>query len=956
MAIVNIKITLDADQLKAEAGDVQNISGKLEAGFESATASVAAFAVGFNQALELAGKAVDVLSAPIEKFAQFETAMANVESLGVSSMASITDSVLTLASDISVPIQNLTGGLYEVVSAGVDSASQFEILELSAKAAKAGLAETTDALNLGASVIKGYGLEWSETQEVLDDAFNTVKLGQTTFKALAGSIGQTVPLASALHVASDQLFGSFATLTGVTGSTSEVATQLKAVFTGMAAPTEKLTELVQSYGFASVEAALQQRGFSGVLEMLQAATGGSAAKMTELFGSVEAVNALLALTGSQYDNFTEKTEAMTHSAGLLNQAYEVQDATIASAAQAFQNELDIAQLKVMESLAPLIKGMLDLGTNVLQVDWTPFVVGAIAAGGALVAMNVSSVIAGFGGLVPAIRAAQAAVMSFGSSLATATGGVSVAVGVIATLVTWLVTSHKSEAELAQETKKTAEETLRVVEAEKKRVEQSIQTNGATAEATEKLKGLNDELRRQRLLIEDSNVTMFKDELRQLGSAFNDFYSGWFKTINAMFLSIDLSGETGKKARNLLTEFGDDYIGMNAAIEESIENIIEEQNELGDVDSGKFNRLEKEKDAYQEIHALVSKAASAQADYNRSLEARSRLLEGKLPEEKEKQAKATAAPPPTKVIAPPPIKPEIELPTEEEMLPEMQKLGKTFEEQQRDIQERLQLSLQMGLISEEGYYEQRRQLATQQVDFMAWAHGQESMEVMRAKGEQFRIEQEYAKKKKQMDVATTQTFLASTKDALMSFQGINEDLFSVGKGVAYAEAVVNTYAAATKALAAYPPPFSFIAAAVTTAAGLANVIKISQTKFEKKAGGGLVDETGQVISVGTFGDGENRFAYLNDGEFIVRAQQTKRNLAQLTELNASNDEFDLVPRRQRAEFAASGGAAFDFETFTKRIEDAIQNVKIEIRSEIDTIKFLRDNLPEAQREIAKRSFA
>lgn len=60
------------------------------------------------------------------------------------------------------------------------------------------------------------------------------------------------------------------------------------------------------------------------------------------------------------------------------------------------------------------------------------------------------------------------------------------------------------------------------------------------------------------------------------------------------------------------------------------------------------------------------------------------------------------------------------------------------------------------------------------------------------------------------------------------------LFTKSKAVSIAVALINTFESVTKALAAYPPPFSYIAAAAALAAGLAQVSKIKSTN---KDGGG-----------------------------------------------------------------------------------------------------------------------
>jgi hypothetical protein len=78
---------------------------------------------------------------------------------------------------------------------------------------------------------------------------------------------------------------------------------------------------------------------------------------------------------------------------------------------------------------------------------------------------------------------------------------------------------------------------------------------------------------------------------------------------------------------------------------------------------------------------------------------------------------------------------------------------------------------------------------------------------------------------------------------------NKELAAVGKTAAIAQASMDTYKAANVALGSAPPPFSFVLAAATVAAGLANVSKIMS--FET---GGSIKNTGP--------------AFLHAGEFVL----------------------------------------------------------------------------------------
>lgn len=200
---------------------------------------------------------------------------------------------------------DIADGTYQVISAFGDADDTIDKVRINAKAAKAGLATTTDSINLTSAVTKGYGDTTAEAVEhVADLAFKTVELGQTTFPELASSIGKVVPQSKALGVSQDELFTIFATLTGVTGTASEVSTQLGAVYTGLMTPTEALKKKLNSLGYESGFAMVKANGFSGAMKILAEATGGSEEKLTELFSSKEAITAMLALTGAQADTFS----------------------------------------------------------------------------------------------------------------------------------------------------------------------------------------------------------------------------------------------------------------------------------------------------------------------------------------------------------------------------------------------------------------------------------------------------------------------------------------------------------------------------------------------------------------------------------------------------------------------------------------------------------------------------
>jgi hypothetical protein len=80
---------------------------------------------------------------------------------------------------------------------------------------------------------------------------------------------------------------------------------------------------------------------------------------------------------------------------------------------------------------------------------------------------------------------------------------------------------------------------------------------------------------------------------------------------------------------------------------------------------------------------------------------------------------------------------------------------------------------------------------------------------------------------------------------------NKQAFQAYKAFAIAEAIVSTYQGAAKALASFPPPFNFIAAAAVVAAGLANVNTIRSQSYSGRREGGPV-QVGRSFVVGEAG--------------------------------------------------------------------------------------------------------
>lgn len=371
----------------------------------------------------------------VTKFAtDFGRGMGNVATLipgNTKRVNELSGAVQKMAVETGKSTSDLTGGLYQVISAFGDTADTVGILRINAKAATAGVAETTDAINLTSAVTKAYGdTTAAAVQHTADLALNTVRLGQTTFPELAGSIGLVTPLAAALGIKVEDLFGTFATFTGVTGGAAEVSTQLRGVLQSLLAPTADMSSLFKTLGVDSGEALIKQRGLQGAVQAVVDASEKSGKPLQAYLSSIEAQTLALAGSAGQHDAWIQKNKEMAHVTGQTDKAFEALTTGIGK--NTFQLDqakaaAEVAAIKIGNALAPavgialrgfvpLASGIADTASALLTMEGpggtAVRILGGIAIAAGPVLYVTGKLISGIGSLVGTLKTIKGGIDGF----------------------------------------------------------------------------------------------------------------------------------------------------------------------------------------------------------------------------------------------------------------------------------------------------------------------------------------------------------------------------------------------------------------------------------------------------------------------------------------------------------------------------------------------------------------
>lgn len=385
----NVKLVVDGkEQLVTATSTAEELRRVLDSAKTSSQKLNAAL-VNFNQAVMAANNVTNAISqisgalnGVTEESRSFSAAMNAANTMAGKSgedFAKLKGQVAELSKSIPVVRDELANGLYQVISNGVPEDNWIAFLQKSAKASVGGIADLGETVKVTSTIIKNYGLSWDKAGDVQDKIQLTAKNGVTSFEQLAQALPRVTSNAATLGVSIDELMATFATLTGVSGNTAEVSTQLAAIFTALVKPSSEASKMAQQMGIefdaAAIKAAGGMRNFLTDLDKNVKAYASKSGMLEQeiygkLFGSAESLRALGPLTGQLAAKFNENVEAMKGSAGTIDDAFSIMSSSGAASLQILKNkfaEVGDAIASTMGGIMPVLNITAQIGNTVIAV-------------------------------------------------------------------------------------------------------------------------------------------------------------------------------------------------------------------------------------------------------------------------------------------------------------------------------------------------------------------------------------------------------------------------------------------------------------------------------------------------------------------------------------------------------------------------------------------------------------
>lgn len=381
----NVKILVDGkEQVVSLTSNVKELQKNIDA-LTNRTKKISDNFILLNQKVQASMQALNGLSEAgrilgdlTQETRSFATAMAEANTMAGKDAAGLErmkEQVTALSKEVPVARDALAKGLYQVISNGVPEDNMLSFLEASARSSVGGIADLQKVVGVTSTVIKNYGAAWTDAAAIQDKIQLTAKNGVTSFEQLADALPRVSGNAATLGVSIDELLASFATLTGVSGNTAEVSTQLAAIFTALVKPSSEAAKMAEEMGIQFDAAAVKSAGgLQNFLTSLDRSVKAYAASSgvleqevyAKLFGSAEALRALIPLNGELAQKFGQNVAAMKDSAGTMDAAFKQISETGEAQSQLFKNRLSTVT-DFIASVTSGIRPLLNWASSVGQV-------------------------------------------------------------------------------------------------------------------------------------------------------------------------------------------------------------------------------------------------------------------------------------------------------------------------------------------------------------------------------------------------------------------------------------------------------------------------------------------------------------------------------------------------------------------------------------------------------------
>ena len=241
-------------------------------------------------------------AASVKMAFDFEDSMAKVSTIADTAEVPLEEleaAILELSDESGIAAGEIAENVYNAISAGQKTGDAVNFVRYATDLARAGFAESGDALDLLTTIMNAYKLEADEVVNVSDTLIATQNLGKTTVAELSASMGKIIPTANAAGVQLDQVAAGYALMTANGVATAESTTYMNSMLNELNKSGTTVSDTLKNQtGKSFSELMAEGYTLGDVLGIINTAAMADNKSLMDMFGSAEAAKAGLILLGN----------------------------------------------------------------------------------------------------------------------------------------------------------------------------------------------------------------------------------------------------------------------------------------------------------------------------------------------------------------------------------------------------------------------------------------------------------------------------------------------------------------------------------------------------------------------------------------------------------------------------------------------------------------------------------
>ncbi|MCL2410071.1 MAG: phage tail tape measure protein [Treponema sp.] len=226
------------------------------------------------------------------------------------------------------------------------------------------------------TVMSAYGKTADEAARVSGMMINASRLGRTSFEDMSKGMRYVIPAAAAVGVSTEDVFASITALTSHGLETRDAMRSMGKAFSAIKRPSREAAELADRLGLDFSQAALESKGFAGVMEDIQRATGGNARALEILFGNEQTARSIGILATTGADSFSEALDAMSSSLNTVDDEFARVTDTPTERWRRAVNRIQNAGVNLGKAILPVVERVIarisDIADRISGADFSQY--------------------------------------------------------------------------------------------------------------------------------------------------------------------------------------------------------------------------------------------------------------------------------------------------------------------------------------------------------------------------------------------------------------------------------------------------------------------------------------------------------------------------------------------------------------------------------------------------------